>query len=448
MRKILFGLLACITMATIWYGCSKDKETSGSIYGVVTDKATGEPIKTAGVELQPIGLKTVTGSDGTFEFANLEVGDYNLYVTKTGYLDCKSSTITIKSGQQAPGNVQMEKAPHALRVVNSESQDISSLDFGDQEDDISRTFVVFNDGPETIEWEITITAQWLHVSKQSGSLNPGKQQSIIATIDRNLLMGGENMTTLHVTSNDGSKELTVKATGVSPIITLAVTETTPTSAVLNGKLTRLGDPVYTEMGFVYGTMPTPSISNGATKISIANVQLGVFSEAVSNLTEGNTYYVRAYATNANGTTYGNQVVANMKYLTLPSFEHNGHTYRVAPDPHTSPNQYISWESANAYCENLTLYEYSDWRMPTIEELETMYANRNVIGGFVNPDRVNNVNIYSYYHSSTSYDSQIHYQLEWITGERSHNYYLETRGYYDWSISNYDCCHVRPIRVEN
>ena len=391
MKKILFGLLVCITMATVWYSCTKDEETSGSIYGVVTDKATGEPIKTAGVELQPIGLKTVTGSDGTFEFANLEEGDYNLYVTKTGYLDCKSSTITIKSGQQAPGNVQMEKAPHALRVVNSESQDISSLDFGDQEDDISRTFVVFNDGPETIEWEITITAQWLHVSKQSGSLNPGKQQSIIATIDRNLLMGGENVTTLHVTSNDGSKELTVKATGVSPIVTLAVTEVTPTTAVLNGKLTRPGDPAYTELGFVYGTMPTPSITNGATKISISNVQIGAFSEAVSNLTEGNTYYVRAYAKNSATTDYGSTVsfvAETPQYVTLQSAG-----IMVQKEDLGCTN----WSSANTMCNNSTVGGYTDWRLPTIDELYVLYNNRETIGGFYG-----NEYVYALYWSSERY----------------------------------------------
>lgn len=414
MRKILFGLLACITMASVWYSCTKDEETSGSIYGVVTDKATGEPIKTAGVELQPIGLKTVTGSDGTFEFANLEVGDYNLYVTKTGYLDCKSSTITIKSGQQAPGNVQMEKAPHALRVVNSESQDISSLDFGDQEDDISRTFVVFNDGPETIEWEITITATWLHVSKQSGSLNPGKQQSIIATIDRNLLMGGENVTTLHVTSNDGSKELTVKATGVSPIVTLAVTEVTPTTAVLNGKLTRSGDPAYTEIGFVYGTMPTPSITNGATRIIISSVQIGAFSEAVSNLTEGNTYYVRSYAKNNATTDYGSTVsfvAETPQYVTLQSADIMVQTEDLGE---------VNWNSANTMCNNSTVGGYTDWRLPTIDELYVLYNNRETIGGFYG-----NEYVYALYWSSESSNNNACYVIRFPDGTLCSSYLHST-----------------------
>ena len=41
--------------------CSKEEESvlPGTIYGIVTDKATGEPVKSVGVELSPVGLKTI-----------------------------------------------------------------------------------------------------------------------------------------------------------------------------------------------------------------------------------------------------------------------------------------------------------------------------------------------------------------------------------------------------
>ena len=373
MKRILVGIIACILGSIIWFGCSKKQP--GSIYGVVTDKANGEPIRTAGIELHPIGFKTVTGSDGTFEFPYIEAGEYNLYVTKTGYLDYKSNPIIIKSGQLSPCNVQLEKAPHALRVINSDAHDINSLDFGDQEDDISRTFIIFNDGPETLEWEITITANWLHVSKQSGTLKSGKQQSIIATINRDMLLDGENVTTMHVTSNDGAKDLTVRATGVSPILTLAVTESTGTSAVLNGKLTRIGSPIYTEVGFVYGTMPTPSISNGAYRISLYNVQLGNFSEAVSNLIQGSSYYVRAYAKNDITTDYGTAVsfiAESPQYVVLQSAG-------IMVQKNDLGN--TDWNSANTMCNNSTIGGFSDWRLPTLNELYVLYNNKSLIGGF-------------------------------------------------------------------
>src|SRR5215472_11615544 len=33
---------------------------------------------------------------------------------------------------------------------------------------------------------------------------------------------------------------------------------------------------------------------------------------------------------------------------------------------------VDWNQANAYCSNLQLAGYSDWRLPTVEELEGIY----------------------------------------------------------------------------
>ena len=101
------GLLLCLS-ATLWYGCKDKEELPGAIYGVITDKATGEPIKAAGVELQPIGLRTVTGNEGQFEFSDLRPGTYKLYVIKTGYADLLSNEIVVKSGQTVRFDMQCE----------------------------------------------------------------------------------------------------------------------------------------------------------------------------------------------------------------------------------------------------------------------------------------------------------------------------------------------------
>lgn len=157
-----------------------------------------------------------------------------------------------------------------------------------------------------------------------------------------------------------------------------------------------------------------------------------------------TVYIRAYATNENGTAYGNQITVDYDYLTLPTFTFNGHTYKVAPDPHTTCTEYISWTAANSYCENLTLCGYSDWRMPTVEELETMYQNRVSIGGFI--DYSHEDYIYSYYQSSTICGNY-HYLINWQTGSRLGGVYQSS------AMENYgqyynDHAHVRPIRIDN
>ena len=326
MKKILHiacSLLFCFS-AALWFGCKENEvQLPGSIHGWITDKATGEPIKTAGVELQPSGVKTVTGTEGQYEFSEVDPGIYKLHITKTGYAELFSSEIIVKSGKATQSDVQIEKLPPALRIVNDKQEDIDSLDFGAVQDDITRSFNIFNDGIESLQWEITKTAEWItKVSKESGDLRAGATQSIILTIDREKLNGGRNITTVHITSNDGSKELKVIAIGETRILptlnTLAATDVKRSSAILHGILTDVGTPQYTERGFVYALSSMPTIENTIAKLTVAVTADKSFQATATNLEEGNTYYVRAYAINKAGTAYSTNEMQFTPAKALPA----------------------------------------------------------------------------------------------------------------------------------
>ena len=104
------------------FGCKPEEETEkyGTIFGVVTDKSTGDCVPNAGVELMPKGLKTVTGSDGSFQFTEIDPGQYNLYITKVGYQELKSNVITVNAGETAKGDVQIEKLPLSIQIVDND----------------------------------------------------------------------------------------------------------------------------------------------------------------------------------------------------------------------------------------------------------------------------------------------------------------------------------------
>ena len=310
MKKSLYLLLGLLLVCSIYQACAPE-DLPGSISGTVVDKATGEPIKDAGVTLTPNnGATTVTGSDGHFEFTDLTPNEYDVVITKTGYQDT-TRTITVKSGANRPIDIQLEKLPPALKVVDDNRKEIDTLDFGSAIDDVARSFSLFNDGTESLEWQITVTADWIKsVSKIEGILSAGVPQSLIVTIDRTKLKSGENKTTLHITSNAGTKELIIIATSNLILVTLntlEATNITAASAVLNGQIIIDGNPKYTERGFVYSDLPLPTIDCCIKKIVSMASYDKTYSATINNLTEGMTYYVRAYAINTLGIAYGEDI---------------------------------------------------------------------------------------------------------------------------------------------
>ena len=319
MKKTFYMILAA---AFFIAGCQKKEEQPGSIYGSVSDKATGELIKTAAVELQPGGTKHQTGTDGYFEIQNLKAGNYTLNVSKTGYSDVINYQVSVENGKTTRIDVPMEKLPPALRIVNDSQKDINELDFGSALSDVSRSFNIFNDSPESLEWDITKTAEWItNISRTSGTLKAGATQVIVITIDREKLAGGENTTSVHITSDNGSKQLTVKATGEVKILptlnTLAATSITTTTATLNGEILTDGTPAYTERGFVYSLSPMPTLETTIAKITASVTSENNYSATVTGLTLNNTYYVRAYAINKAGKAYSTNEISFKTAMVAP-----------------------------------------------------------------------------------------------------------------------------------
>lgn len=88
--------------------------------------------------------------------------------------------------------------------------------------------------------------------------------------------------------------------------------TYPTDATANSCImaTFANPSAITDRGVVYNTTGSPTTSDN--KVS-SGTGVGSFTANISGLTDGTTYYVRAFATNSNGTAYGNeQVFRNMK----------------------------------------------------------------------------------------------------------------------------------------
>ncbi len=86
----------------------------------------------------------------------------------------------------------------------------------------------------------------------------------------------------------------------------AVTAIGPTTATGNGNVTALGSPNPTQHGVAWSTVANPTISDSHTSDGPVGAT-GTFTSAITGLTAGTVYHVRAYATNTAGTSYGSDV---------------------------------------------------------------------------------------------------------------------------------------------
>ncbi|RPA69083.1 hypothetical protein EF405_04535 [Cyclobacteriaceae bacterium YHN15] len=129
-----------------------------------------------------------------------------------------------------------------------------------------------------------------------------------------------------------SKEDDKPQKSLPTLTTVSVLSVLPNSATSGGNITFDGNSPVTARGVVWSTSPNPTIDL-PTKTSDGN-GTGIFSSNLTDLDENTTYHVRAYATNSEGTAYGNEVVFNTLELTVP-------TLTTATISNISPNSAVS-----------------------------------------------------------------------------------------------------------
>ena len=102
--------------------------------------------------------------------------------------------------------------------------------------------------------------------------------------------------------------------------TTEVTTVTSTSAIAGGNITDAGGGTISARGICWSTSPNPTIAG--SKIP-SGTGPGIFTGTLTGLTDGTTYYYRAYATNDSGTTYGQEL-----HFITPVTDVEGNIYKT------------------------------------------------------------------------------------------------------------------------
>ncbi|MCX6237368.1 MAG: hypothetical protein NTY07_07405 [Bacteroidia bacterium] len=120
-------------------------------------------------------------------------------------------------------------------------------------------------------------------------------------------------------------QVTTTTTAVVPVLTTTtVSSIAPTTASSGGNISSDGGATVTVRGVCWSTSATPTITDSKTTDSSGT---GSFASSLTGLTANTTYYVRAYATNSVGTSYGSAVSFTTSYNTFTD-SRDGHVYKM------------------------------------------------------------------------------------------------------------------------
>jgi hypothetical protein len=257
-----------------------------------------------------------------------------------------------------------------------------------------------------------------------------------------------------------------RAISLPAISTTQVTSVNSTSGVSGGHISNDGGTPITSKGICWDTSPNPTIAS-VTKTNDGS-GLGSFGSNLTGLTSGTVYYVRAYAVNSFGTSYGAQFTfialaigdtyqgGKLAYLIAsgdPGYDVNTPHGLIA---HNTDLANARWGTeglnvagaggtaigtgyqntldiiagdalgvAATNCRALTTNGYNDWYMPSKDELNKLYLNRLLIGGFTT----------GWYFSSTESTSVYGWFQDFSNGAQA-----GTGAHKDWALS------LRAIRA--
>jgi hypothetical protein len=219
-----------------------------------------------------------------------------------------------------------------------------------------------------------------------------------------------------------SEEKIITTLNVPKVYTMAMTGTKATGSYGGGNVTSDGGAEVTTKGLCWNTSGSPTIDN--FKLNEGH-GTGKFTCLLLDLTAGQKYFLRAFAINKVGISYGDEIsfialgigdsykggiVAYLFKAGNPGYvEGEPHGFIIASSNQSSgikwasnavagtsielgtgnsnTNFIVANQGLGAYaakiCYDLELNGFTDWYLPSHGDLSAIYPNKSIIGGFTN-----------------------------------------------------------------
>ena len=284
-------------------------DMTGDIVGVVKDYSLGHALSNCQVTLSPTGKSTTTSQAGAYEFKDLDPGDYIVSFSKVGYEEA-SAKVTLAAGKTMEASILLKaKAP----VTISDSM----LNFGDLTENIA--FYLTNTTDSECSFQVSNIPSWLSVTPSNGVLSPSSTGSVILQLNRDAVECGSYVHVLNINytgRTSGVLTLEIRFDKIQLTVPSVSCSTSPenvseTSFTIGGKVEATGGSAITDYGHCWSVNQYPTVEDDCSKFGSSTSALS-YNTVVKDLMANTTYYVRAYAVNAQGIAYSDQVLVTTK----------------------------------------------------------------------------------------------------------------------------------------
>ena len=281
-------------------------------------EASGSPMENGTITFEnvPAGndyqFKITTGSwDSSWGSANIDAENSNVALSDAGgnvkFSLAQASDVTISfDGSKISVTVSSPTITYYVAGNGTEGSSwCDSKSWDTSGSPMENGTITFENVPAGNDYQFKITTGSWNPSWGGGDIDNENSNVALSNVNGNVKFSLAQASDVTI-SFDGSKiSVVVTPIASAPLVTAnAASDITSTSAKLHAAITSKGSDDITEYGFYYAT--ATGVSETSTKIQVATTNPTSFphdySFDLTGLQEATTYYYKAYAINAQGTT--------------------------------------------------------------------------------------------------------------------------------------------------